>query len=188
MKLSQGKTSSCALIIAQLWTGRTLAQSATSSAACPTLNPPYPAPVVAPGWQAQLVATGLSAPRSILFDASGHLLVVQAGHGVVNLELADQGGICVGVLKKTYLINSTDVKTPSSLETSLLSRAALAHDVSIAWDSVPRLTQETSSIMALPCPMMARRSMPLPPRAFSRGRTMPPPRLSAAKTRPWSLE
>jgi len=111
MKLFKGQTYFGSLFITAFWTARAWAQSTTSSSACPTPSPSYPAPVVASGWQAQLVATGLSSPRSILFDTNGHLLVVQAGYGVVNLELADHGGTCVSVAHKTYVINSTDVST-----------------------------------------------------------------------------
>jgi len=109
MKLPKYQTYFRSLFIIGPWTGRALAQSTTSSSACPTFSPAYPAPVVASGWQAQLIATGLSTPRSILFDSNGHLLVVQSGYGVVNLELADSGGTCISVANKTYLINSTDV-------------------------------------------------------------------------------
>jgi glucose/arabinose dehydrogenase len=109
MKLLQKRTYFRSLFITGLCTGRALAQSTSSSSACPTLSPAYPAPVVASGWQAQLIATGLSTPRSILFDSNGHLLLVQSGRGVVNLELADNSGICVSVAKQTYMINSTEV-------------------------------------------------------------------------------
>lgn len=109
MKLTKERTTFRSLFITGLWTGGALAQSTTSSLACPTLSPAYPAPVVASGWQAQLIVTGLSSPRSILFDGNGHLLVLLAGHGVVNLELADNGGTCVSVAHQTYMINATDV-------------------------------------------------------------------------------
>ncbi len=34
------------------------------------------------GWKYTLVATGLSKPRSVLFDSEGHLLILQAGRGL----------------------------------------------------------------------------------------------------------
>lgn len=111
-------SSSYALIHIQscigLWQVIVLAQSNTISSTCRTSSLSYAVPVVASGWQAQLVATGLESPRSILFDTNGHLLVVQSGHGVLNLELTDSGGTCVSVAQKTYLINSTDVSTSPS--------------------------------------------------------------------------
>ena len=81
----------------------------TPRADCPTLNAAYPAPVLADGWDAQLIAQNLTLPRSILFDSNGGLLVVQQGAGVVHLDFTDGGGRCLDVSKKTYLINSTSV-------------------------------------------------------------------------------
>jgi hypothetical protein len=81
---------------------------AASAANC-NLKPSYAAPVVYNGWQAQLVANGLTAPRGVLFDSSGNLLVVQQGAGIVHLEFDDGGSTCLDVSKKTYLINSTSV-------------------------------------------------------------------------------
>jgi hypothetical protein len=81
----------------------------TARAASCNLKPSYAAPVVSNGWQAQLVATGLSSPRGIIFDSSGNLLVVQQGAGIIHLEFDDGGSTCLDVSKKTYLINSTSV-------------------------------------------------------------------------------
>jgi glucose/arabinose dehydrogenase len=78
-------------------------------AATCNLKPSYSAPVVSDGWQAQLVANGLSSPRGVLFDSSGNLLVVQQGAGIVHLQFDDGGSTCLDVSKKTYLINSTGV-------------------------------------------------------------------------------
>ena len=44
-------------------------------------------PVVAPGYQYSVVANGLTKPRSIQFDSAGNLLVLQAGKGIVSLQL-----------------------------------------------------------------------------------------------------
>jgi hypothetical protein len=41
------------------------------------------------------VATGLTNPRGIIFDSSGHLLVLQQGKGIGSLSLTDNGGACV---------------------------------------------------------------------------------------------
>lgn len=79
------------------------------TAATCNLKPSYSTPVTSNGWQAQLVATGLSNPRSILFDSKGNLLVVQQGAGVVHLTFDDGGNACLDVSKKTFLINSTVV-------------------------------------------------------------------------------
>lgn len=87
------------------------AQSATSAAsACPTvLTPSYEAPVVGSGWTAQLIATGLTKPRSLTFDQSGALLVVQQGSGIVRLTLTDNGGTCLAVNDTSTVVENSDV-------------------------------------------------------------------------------
>jgi glucose/arabinose dehydrogenase len=85
-----------------------------------TLKPSYAAPVVSNGWQAQLVASGLSSPRGVLFDSSGNLLVVQQGAGIVHLQFDDGGSTCLAVSKKTHLINSTSVSDTNSSQRRLL--------------------------------------------------------------------
>ena len=71
-----------------------LAQSSCSTTLTPTNSIK---PSVASGYQAALVATGLTKPRSIQFDSSGNLLVVEAGKGISSHQLQDDGGICVSV-------------------------------------------------------------------------------------------
>ena len=44
-------------------------------------------PVAAPGYQYSVVANGLTKPRSIQFDSAGNLLVLQAGKGILSLQL-----------------------------------------------------------------------------------------------------
>jgi glucose/arabinose dehydrogenase len=81
---------------------------ATIATTCPvSLKASYPTPIVADGWEAQLIVQGLKAPRSVLFDSNGGLLVVQQAAGVVHLQLTDNGSTCLEVSKTTYLINST---------------------------------------------------------------------------------
>lgn len=87
------------------------AQSTTSAAgACPTvLTPSYEAPVVGSGWTAQLIATGLTKPRSLTFDQNGALLVVQQGSGIVRITLTDDGGTCLAVNDISTVVENSDV-------------------------------------------------------------------------------
>lgn len=71
--------------------------------------PNYQAPRVAPGWQAQVVASGLKKPRSIEFDREGGLLVVDAGAGVFRLVFEDHGGTCLEEKERVLLVNNTAV-------------------------------------------------------------------------------
>lgn len=88
------------------------AQSTTSAVgACPTvLRPSYDAPVVGSGWTAQLIATGLTDPRSITFDQNGALLVVQQGSGIVRMTLTDNGGTCLAVNETSTVVENSDVR------------------------------------------------------------------------------
>jgi opacity protein-like surface antigen len=93
-------------IAAGLLSTGALAQTACSS----VLTPAYsPLPAVASGWQAQLVAGGLKKPRSIQFDSTGALLVVDSGTGVLRYTFTDNGGTCLQVDKQELLVNQTAV-------------------------------------------------------------------------------
>ena len=59
-----------------------------------------------------LVATGLTSPRSIEFDTNGNLLVVEAGLGLTNLVLQDNGGVCLTVKSSKMVIQNTGVCSP----------------------------------------------------------------------------
>ena len=78
--------------------------TATTATACSSTIAPRHAPSVAPGYTVQVVASGLRDPRGIIFDSSGHLLVVQQGYGISSLNLTDNGGACVTAGQPTDLI------------------------------------------------------------------------------------
>ena len=84
-----------------------LAQSSCST----TLTPANSVkPSIASGYHAQLVATGLSSPRSIQFDTEGNLLVVEAGRGAVSAySFDDQGGTCLSVSGNTTVVSTGSV-------------------------------------------------------------------------------
>ena len=88
--------------------GQVLGQS--SSSCSTTLTPTNSIKsTVASGYTAALVATGLTDPRSIEFDSSGNLLVVQAGAGIESLQLQDAGGTCITVKSKKTVIQANAV-------------------------------------------------------------------------------
>ena len=84
---------------------------AQSSPSCSTTLTPTNSikPSIASGYQAALVATGLTKPRSIEFDSAGNLLVVQAGAGIARLQLQDNGGTCVTVKSKKTVVQASTV-------------------------------------------------------------------------------
>ena len=85
-----------------------------SSSSCSTTLTPTNSikPSVASGYTAALVATGLTKPRSIEFDSSGNLLVVQAGAGIESLQLQDAGGTCITAKSKKTVVQASAVRPP----------------------------------------------------------------------------
>ncbi|KAL2016307.1 hypothetical protein VTK56DRAFT_3878 [Thermocarpiscus australiensis] len=130
-----GRAATAALL---LYSSATRAQNAktivstptatSSSTACSTLlTPSYSAPVVAEGWRAQLLATGLTRPRGMKFDANGGLLVVEAGAGITHLKLADNGDTCLSVESSKSVI--TDEELTHGIELSEDGRTLYASTV-----------------------------------------------------------
>ena len=88
----------------------TQAASAPASSSCSAeLHPSYPAPSVAPGYKAQLIAQNLTDPRGITFDSQGNLLVVEQLLGIVSLSIEDQGDNCLRVTKSKNLTQNTNL-------------------------------------------------------------------------------
>jgi len=61
---------------------------------------------VASGYAVQRVASGLSKPRGIIFDAQDNLLVVQSGVGISQLPFADASGMFA---EASTVVGSSDV-------------------------------------------------------------------------------
>lgn len=81
-----------------------------SSSCAATLTPTNSVkPSIASGYQVALVATGLTKPRSIQFDNTGSLLVVEAGSGIVNLAFQDSGGTCLSVKSSKTVVKNAGV-------------------------------------------------------------------------------
>ena len=113
--------------------------SAQSSSSCSvTLTPTNSIkPSVASGYQAALVATGLSRPRSLQFDSVGNLLVVQAGVGISALQLQDNGGTCVSVKSSKIVIQNSGVRIttfPASRPMSDILCSQLNHGIALSQD------------------------------------------------------
>lgn len=85
------------------------APHAAAPSCATTLSSSIAAPSLAPGYSGRLVSTGLSAPRGIIFDSAGHLLVVQQGVGVEALTLDSQAGACVTEASRKTVISDTSV-------------------------------------------------------------------------------
>lgn len=77
------------------------AQSSCSS----TLSASYPAPSVAEGYVARLVAQDLTSPRGIKFDSDGALLVVEEGVGVSALTPMGEDGDCMTLGNRKLVVD-----------------------------------------------------------------------------------
>lgn len=73
------------------------------------LTPSYPAPKLAQGWTAQLIANGVTSARGLVFDSSGALLVAQANRGITRITFTESGTCLTAT--KTTLTTKNDVCT-----------------------------------------------------------------------------
>src|SRR5690606_9624736 len=84
-----------------------------SQAAAQCQNPTGPGtgnPVLADGWEAKLLASGLRVPRHLALDLRGNLLVAeQGGGGIRRIEFQDNGGLDICVTRSETLIPNGQV-------------------------------------------------------------------------------
>lgn len=92
---------------------------AVAAQSCPGATPDYPAPVLAEGFEATLVATGLSSPRSLMFDSNGNLLVVQPQVGITSHVVKDNDQGCVELSDAKEVIGDRTVSTALVIYTIL---------------------------------------------------------------------
>ncbi|KAK1775377.1 soluble quino protein glucose dehydrogenase [Copromyces sp. CBS 386.78] len=98
------------------------------------LVPSYDLPVVAAGWQAQLIAGELTKPRSLQFDSSGALLVVESGKGITRHTLKDNGGTCISVSESKTLIDEKTLNHGIALSKDGKTLYASSASAVYAWD------------------------------------------------------
>lgn len=137
-----------------------LAFGAGAQSCSHSLSPSYPAPVVAEGYAAQLIISGLTKPRSILFDTEGALLVVESGVGITHIALQDDGDTCIGSGNTTRLIDNKQVIYLSGKNRNMPQDFTLRE-----------LTSEHSLTMGSNSPRMARHSTRRPQQKYPAGHT-----------------
>ncbi|KUJ15013.1 soluble quino protein glucose dehydrogenase [Mollisia scopiformis] len=95
-------------LIALALLGFTAAVPTLEKRACPSMKAAY-TPVMGSGYTATVIANGMKAPREIIFDPLGNLLVLdQGGLGVRWVQITDNGGLDVcGATAKTIVSDST---------------------------------------------------------------------------------
>jgi glucose/arabinose dehydrogenase len=111
-----------------------LSASALAQSCDKVLVPSYDLPVVAAGWQAQLIAGELTKPRSLQFDSSGALLVVESGKGITRHTLKDNGGTCISVSESKTLIDEKTLNHGIALSKDGKTLYASSASAVYAWD------------------------------------------------------
>ena len=111
----------------------TQAASAPDSSSCGSaLQPSYPAPSLAAGYKAQLIARNLTSPRGLIVDSDGQLLVVQQQVGITSLRIQDQGG-CLTVSKKTDLVKNANLTHGIALSGDGMTLYASSAEAVFSW-------------------------------------------------------
>lgn len=124
-----------------------VAQSSIASAHCtPTLTAAsHAAPSVAEGYVARLVANNLTAPRGIIFDSQGALLVVEQDSGITALTLVDSGQDCLSVGSRKTVINDTTLNHGIEISNDGTTLYASSPEAVYSWDYSPMSQKNTSA-------------------------------------------
>ncbi|KAF2745528.1 soluble quino protein glucose dehydrogenase [Sporormia fimetaria CBS 119925] len=118
----------------------------TAAPACSsTISAVHGDPSVAPGWRAQVVASGLNKPRSIVVDPAGRLLVVELGYGISRLNLDEGEGPCVRAAgEKEVVIEHPELYHGLELSPNGKTLYASTPSAVYAWDYDPVQGRNTS--------------------------------------------
>ncbi|KAK4151580.1 L-sorbosone dehydrogenase [Chaetomidium leptoderma] len=117
------------VLTAGLYAAAVFAQTGCSNILVPAHSPP----VVASGWQAQLVAGGLTKPRSIAFDSTGALLIVESGKGISRHRFTDNGGTCLASNHSHMLVEMTTLNHGLALSDDGKTLYASSAEAVFAW-------------------------------------------------------
>ncbi|KAI4214562.1 MAG: hypothetical protein LQ351_002979 [Letrouitia transgressa] len=115
--------------VATVW-----ASSSSGTPCSTTLTPSNDIkPTAASGYRFGLVATGLTKPRSIVFDPTGGLLVLQSGEGVTRLSFQDGGGTCLSVATKKNVLQDRDLNHGLALSADGRTIYASTAEAAYSW-------------------------------------------------------
>ncbi|KAF3760368.1 soluble quino protein glucose dehydrogenase [Cryphonectria parasitica EP155] len=107
----------------------------SAATTCQTiLSPSYSPPTVSSGWTASLAASGLSKPRTIVFDESGALLVLENGVGIKRITFTNQSDSCLTAETAVVIVNET----------------SLNHGLVLSNDGTTIYASNASSVLAWP--------------------------------------
>ncbi|KAJ0107510.1 hypothetical protein J7T55_007699 [Diaporthe amygdali] len=112
------------------------------------LQPSYPAPNVASGWTAQLVANGITRARGLTIDSSGALLVAQSYSGVTRLTFTESGN-CLSLASKTTVVSKNDLTHGIALSANGTTLYASSAEAVFAWPYNPTTGTSTGAISTI---------------------------------------
>jgi glucose/arabinose dehydrogenase len=107
-------------------------------AQCPGGLRPATNVVAASGYTVRLLASGLSSPRSLIFDNAGNLLVAEQSSGITALTLTDNGGACLEVASRTDVVSDSQLNHGLTLSPDGATLYASTQDVAYAYTYDPQ--------------------------------------------------
>ncbi|KAI7662954.1 soluble quino protein glucose dehydrogenase [Hortaea werneckii] len=110
-----------------------------------TFTTDHPAPQVADGYVARLVADSLTSPRGIKFDSAGNLLVVEQESGITALTFNVTDGDCITETSMTSVINDTSLNHGIELSQDGRTLYASNPEAVYSWDYDPEGRRNTSA-------------------------------------------
>ncbi|KAF2210243.1 hypothetical protein CERZMDRAFT_118264 [Cercospora zeae-maydis SCOH1-5] len=96
----------------------------------------YPAPSLASGWRAHIIANDLEKPRSLKRDINGHLLVADQGVGITRLTLEGEAP-CLTVADRQQIISNSSLNHGLELSPDNSILYASSQEAVYAWDYNP---------------------------------------------------
>jgi hypothetical protein len=117
------------------------------------LSNSFPAPLVADGYEAHLIAQGLTRPRGIIFDDKNNLLVVERGVGITSF-MVDGSGNCVNLKNKKIVVSDGTVSFLTFIRqktlTRLTSSTMVSSSLTTAKPSTPPASNPSSNTSTTP--------------------------------------
>ncbi|KAM3421495.1 hypothetical protein BST61_g1887 [Cercospora zeina] len=96
----------------------------------------YPAPSLASGWRAHIIANDLEKPRSLKRDINGHLLVADQGVGITRLTFEGEAP-CLTVADRQQIISNSSLNHGLELSPDNSVLYASSQEAVYAWDYNP---------------------------------------------------
>jgi glucose/arabinose dehydrogenase len=106
-------------------------------------------PSVASGYTWAVVATGLTSPRSLQFDDTGNLWVLESGKGASRHTVVDNGGVCVGLKDGSTVVSDSALNHGMFVDQSriIVSSTEMVYQVSRYSSRVAAIASNSKKIL-----------------------------------------